>query len=64
MNTKKAYVCTIFFSIVMLAIYASMFFIKNKSGVGLWQPMTCCITGLWMGERIKKFYYWLIKENN
>lgn len=62
MNKKKAVICTTLFSVVMLAMYVSMFFIKNKSGVGLWQPATCCITGLWMGERIKKFYDWLIKE--
>jgi hypothetical protein len=61
MDKKKAVICTILFSIVMLALYVSLFFIKNKSGVGLWQPMTCCITGLWMGERITKFYNWLTK---
>lgn len=61
MSKKKAVICTILFLIVILAMYTSMFFIKSKSGVGLWQPVTCSITGIWMGECTKKFYEWLTK---
>jgi hypothetical protein len=61
MNKKKALVCTILFTIVLFVLIHCTFMIKNHWGDSLYSLISSCICWVWIGERIVKFYDWLIK---
>ena len=63
MSKKKAIVCTTLFTIVMLGIYASTFFIKSHFGFKLFDIVAPVICANWMADKMKKFYNWLINED-
>ena len=61
MDKKKAIVCTILFAIVIITIVIGSYFIKKDSGSCLGYHISACISGLWIADKIEKFYKWLIK---
>lgn len=63
MNKKKAIVCTILFSIVIVGSVLATIFIRNDD-ISLYQIVTGGITSVWLGERISNFYKWLIKTED
>lgn len=62
MNKKKSIVCTTLFAIIIISVYVSTMFIKSHFGFSLYEVVAPIICGLWIGERIKKFYSWLMTE--
>ena len=61
MNKKKAVVCSILLSVVLFAIFVATLLIKSHYGFTLFDVIAPCIVGAYMGEKIKKFYNWLLK---
>lgn len=61
MNKRKARVCTIFFSIVLIGAMVGTLFIKG-TGCSLYQIVTSCISAMWIGNCIDRFYKWLVKD--
>ena len=64
MNKKKAIICTaLLYIVAILAVYASIFLVKNDElNINLFRVISPWIVGAWMGEKIKRFYYWLIES--
>lgn len=60
MNKKKNIICTILFAIVIFSAWVSTFFIENEY-CALYEIIAPWICGVWIGERIGKFYEWLSK---
>ena len=64
MNSNKALICTILFTIIVGSIIiVSMFVEPYKSEISLFHYFCPVITGRWFGERVVKFYYWLGRNN-
>ena len=61
MNKKKAFVCTLLFTIVLCAIIVWSATIKNHDGISLYSLLAATGFGFWLSERITQFYDWLIK---
>ena len=64
MNKKKSIVCTILFAIIVVGAYLSTMFIKSHFGFSLYEVVAPIICGIWLAERIKKFYSWLMTEDD
>ena len=62
MNKKKAFVCTIFFTIVLFTILCGGYFIELEDGFVLGHWTSAAISGLWASEHVDKFYNWLIRS--
>lgn len=64
MNRNKAIICTIIFAVVIIAIAIAMLFIKPYNiETSLFHMFCPIIVGQWCGERIRKFYNWLRKND-
>lgn len=61
MDKKKAIICTILFSVIVMAIFIASVLIENKYGDTPYDILSPCIVGVWMGGKITAFYNWLIK---
>lgn len=61
MSKWKARICTALLVIVMAVVLTGSFFVKNVYGVTLYQIIIGAIAYAWIGDRIEKFYQWLIK---
>ena len=62
MNKKKAVICSTLLSVILFAVFVATLLIKSHYGFTLFDVIAPCIVGAYMGEKIKKFYNWLIKE--
>ena len=63
MSKKKAIICTILYTIVLVVLLTASFFIKNNEyGISLYQIITGVIANAWLGCSVEKFYKWLLKE--
>lgn len=60
MNTKKNIICTVLFGIVVCTLFVATYFIENEH-MSLYDLIAPWICGIWIGERIGKFYDWLSK---
>ena len=64
MTKKKAVICTIMFAIMVVGTCIALMFVKPyESEISLFHFFCPCIVGNWIGERINKFYDWLMKNN-
>lgn len=61
MDKKKAIICTILFSVIVMAIFIASVLIENKCGNTPYDIFSPFIVGAWMGGKIEAFYNWLIK---
>lgn len=61
MDKKKAVICTILFGVIMIAMFGATFYIENDNSLTLFEFLSPTICGLWVGERVGKFYKWLTK---
>lgn len=65
MNKKKAVICTIMFAIIFFAVIISTLFIKTyDEEFRLFYLIGGMTTSMWMGDCTKKFYNWLINEED
>lgn len=63
MTKKKAVICTIMFTIMVLALAVALMFVKPyESKMSLFHAFCPIIVGRWLGERIGKFYDWVRKN--
>jgi hypothetical protein len=62
MSKWKARLCTALLVIVLTIALTASFFVKSYYGFSLYQLILGAIGYLWIGERIEKFYKWLLKE--
>lgn len=61
MDKKKAIVCTIIFSVLLIAVMVGSFFIESKDGIiNLGLLFGCTSYGWCIGTMIQKFYKWLM----
>ena len=61
MENKKAIVCTVLLTIVMISVLIVAYFIEGeKTGINLHCLLMYTFGIWWLGERIEKFYKWLI----
>ena len=63
MTKKKAIICTIMFTIIVLGINTALIFVPCRSEMSLFHAFCPMIVGHWLGERVGKFYDWLRKNN-
>lgn len=64
MTRKKAVICTIMFSIIIIGVAIALLLIKpHGSEMSLLHAFSPIIVGRWLGEQVGKFYDWLIKNN-
>ena len=61
MSKWKARLCTALLVLVLTIVLTASFFVKNCYGITLYQIIIGAIGYLWIGERIEKFYKWLLK---
>jgi hypothetical protein len=61
MSKWKARLCTALLVLVLTILLTTSFFVKNYYGITLYQIIIGAIGYLWIGERIEKFYKWLLK---
>ena len=61
MSKWKARLCTALLVLVLTVVLTASFFVKSYYGFSLYQLILGAIGYLWIGERIEKFYKWLIK---
>lgn len=61
MNKKKAVICSILLGVVLFAIFVATLLIEGRYGFTLFDVIAPWIAGVYMGEKIKKFYNWLLK---
>lgn len=61
MSKWKARLCTALLVLVLAIVLTASFFVKNYYGITLYQIIISAIAYLWIGERIEKFYKWLLK---
>lgn len=59
MDKKKAVICTVLLSIVVLGVFVATLLIKSDYGFNLYDIISPWICGAWMGEKIRTFYRWL-----
>ncbi len=60
MEKKKAVVCTILYTIILIAIAVASWFIKTEDGMfRLWYMFGSMSLGWFIGTRIEMFYKWL-----
>lgn len=64
MNKKKASILTIILTIIIFGIFIVLMIVKPYGGkVSLFHAFSPFLVGLWLAERIVKFYDWLIRKN-
>lgn len=61
MSKWKARLCTALLVLVLTVVLTASFFVKSYYGFSLYQLILGAIGYLWIGERIEKFYKWLLK---
>lgn len=61
MDKRKAKICSVLLGIVMYAILIGTYLIKSEYGFSLYDVFSPSIIGIWMYEKIRQFYNWLIK---
>jgi hypothetical protein len=61
MSKWKAKLCTALLVLVLTIVLTASFFVKSYYGFSLYQLILYAIGYLWIGERIEKFYKWLLK---
>lgn len=62
MEKKKAVICTILFTIVLVAIAVCSFFVQTEDGMFILSYVFGYMaTGWYMADCIEKFYKWLMK---
>jgi hypothetical protein len=61
MNKWKARLCTALLVLVLTIVLTASLFVKSYYGFSLYQLILGAIGYLWIGERIEKFYKWLLK---
>ena len=61
MSKWKARLCTALLVLVLTVVLTASFFVKSYYGFSLYQLILSAIGYLWIGERIEKFYKWLLK---
>lgn len=60
MSKIKAFICTILLFIVIAALFITITFIEPY-GINLFRIITSCVTGLYLGDKLGSFYFWLSK---
>jgi hypothetical protein len=61
MSKWKARLYTALLVLVLTVVLTASFFVKSYYGFSLYQLILGAIGYLWIGERIEKFYKWLLK---
>lgn len=65
MKKRKAVICTILFAIIFFTVIISTIFIETSGGeFNLFYLIGSWTTSMWMGDCVKKFYNWLISEED
>ena len=62
MDKKKAIICTVLFGTIVFGTFISTFLIKSKYGFSIFDVISPCICGVWSGEKVRKFYIWLLNQ--
>ena len=61
MSRKKASICTVLLSLVIIGIIITLIAIGEK-GATLFHLITAFITGTWLVDRLEDFYNWLRED--
>lgn len=60
-SKKKAIVCTVLYTTVIIGLLTCSFFIRNeKLGIGLYQLIMYAIANICIGNSILRFYDWMM----
>lgn len=60
MSDKKATICTVLFSALLIAVIIGSYFIRNDElGISLFELIKVFATSCWTMDLVNKFYTWL-----
>lgn len=60
MSSKKAIICTILFTVVLMAAWVGIGLTNEK----LFWVVCSVLAGKYIADRVEKFYRWLIKDSS